>query len=76
MRTVIVPQGLSADYYFFLEITVSANSMAVLVDRRRAVRRQPSQETARHPERRSRERRGPLPTTWGRDGYMIIGGAE
>ena len=63
MDAIIVPRGLDRDYYFFLDVFTKTNRMELIVDRRHTtdVRRQSRPVGI---ERRSGDRRGPLPGTW------------
>jgi len=71
MPVLVVPRGLSAQYYEFLDITARTNGEWIVVDRRLTHRRrQPQPATA---ERRSApDRRGPVPPSWDEDGLIVL----
>ncbi len=71
MRALIVPRGLSDDYYFFLKVSADANDAELIVDRRTLaeVRRQARPIDV---ERRVGERRRPLPETWETSGFITV----
>jgi hypothetical protein len=68
---IVVPRGLSQDYYRFLELTTRANGDQLVIDRRMAERRHrlPRQ---RFGERRASDRRRSAPTSWIRDGVIVV----
>lgn len=69
--TLIVPRGLSEQYYEFLGIASRANREEMIIDRRRAARRQRS--LAATAERRGAwERRGPVPHTWTENDLIVV----
>jgi hypothetical protein len=69
MDALIVPRGLSSDYYYFLEVSARANRCELIVDRRGlGERRRHAQPVAS--DDRVAERRGPLPDTWQELGFI------
>ncbi len=68
MQAMIVPRGMSPNYYTFLRITAEANGQQLLVDRRLRERRAALQSGV---ERRESDRRGPVPRTWTEDGFVM-----
>jgi len=68
MQAMIVPRGMSPNYYTFLRITAEANGQQLLVDRRLRERRAALQSGV---ERRESDRRGPVPRTWTEDGFVL-----
>ena len=70
MKAMILRRGLAPSYYFFTDITVKANGMTLLVDRRCRERRL----EGRPPdiERRTTDRRAEPPVSRTRDGFMVI----
>jgi hypothetical protein len=71
MDALIVPRGLSDDYYFFLKVSAQANDVEFIVDRRAPgdLRRQTQPVAA---ERRLGDRRGPLPPSWQTYGFITV----
>ena len=69
MQAMIVPRGMNPSYYTFLRITAETNGHQLLVDRRLHERRAAQQGGV---ERRVSDRRGPLPRTWTKDGFLMI----
>ena len=70
MAVLIVPRGLDSTYYRFLKLTAEANGDIVIVDRRVGERRQGAPPTP--DDRRRTDRRGPAPSTWVRDGVIVV----
>ena len=70
MSVLIVPRGLDDEYYKFLTMTVRANGDQLVIDRRTSERRRSATSIADN--RRSGDRRGPLPVTWERDGLILL----
>lgn len=68
-KVLIVRRDMSPQYYFFFEIFAKQNRLQVVVDRRMDERR--SRPGHIFIERRSSDRRGPPPPTWG-EGDIII----
>jgi hypothetical protein len=71
MNALIVQRGLNPLYYLFTEITVKANDMTLIIDRRVRERRLGIQQA--EAERRANDRRAGPPVTWTRDGFMLVG---
>ena len=70
MDVLIVPRGLSPDYYFFLRTTAKVNGTEVVIDRRRGERRTHSNIV--DAERRRVDRRGPVPVTWSKGEFIAL----
>jgi hypothetical protein len=70
MGAMIVRRGLDPSYYFFTEITVKANGMTLIVDRRHRERRLEGWHA--RIERRTDDRRTEPPVSWTREGVMVI----
>ncbi len=68
---LIVPRGLSNDYYFFMEVFAKTNAVELIIDRRRPdeLRRQRLPVST---ERRVADRRRPLPGTWQESGFIRV----
>jgi hypothetical protein len=58
----ILRRGLSPEYYFYVKIFARQNGLDFLIDRRVADRRRGAGHVSQN--RRSTDRRGPLPSTW------------
>lgn len=69
-EVLVVRRGMDPDYYRFMQITAHANRTELIVDRRRAERRQ----DAPRPEvdRRRSDRRADPPPTWSNDGFVAL----
>lgn len=71
MPVLVVPRGLSAQYYEFLDITARTNGERIVVDRRLTHRRKESQ-TATAERRNVPDRRGSVPPSWDEDGLIVL----
>lgn len=71
MATLIVPRGLSEEYYEFLAITAGANREQILIDRRRGSRRG-KHDVSMDERRAGDDRRGPVPEMWTRDSLIVL----
>ena len=71
MKALIVPRGLSEDYYFFLRVSAEANNVELIVDRRKLGELR-CQERPVPAERRVADRRRPLPRSWQTDGFISV----
>ena len=71
MNSLVVPRGLSDDYYFFLKVSADANNVEFVVDRRvlAEVRRQTRPIDV---DRRVGERRRPPPESWETSGFITV----
>ena len=74
MELLVVPRGMSADYYKFLRMTARANGTQFLVDRRGIDRRR--EPTTLDVDRRNRDRRSTPPDTWTRDSFISVQRSE
>lgn len=72
MKAMVFPRGMDPTYYTFTGITVEANGMKLIVDRRRRDRRR--EESSADVERRIRDRRQQPAVTWTRDGFLVTEG--
>lgn len=74
MELLVVPRGMSAEYYKFLQVTARANGTQFLIDRRGIDRRR--EHAALDIDRRNLDRRSPPPDSWTRDAYVSIQRSE
>jgi hypothetical protein len=70
MELLVVPRGMSAEYYKFLHVTARANGTEFLIDRRGIDRRR--EHGPLDVDRRNRDRRSPPPDSWTRDAFISI----
>ena len=71
MPVLVVPRGMSAQYYEFLDIATRINGERIVVDRRLTHRRRQPHSAAA--ERRNvPDRRGPIPSSWDEDGLIVL----
>jgi hypothetical protein len=70
MELLVVPRGMSAEYYKFLRVTARANGTEFLIDRRGIDRRR--EHGPLDVDRRNHDRRSPPPDTWTRDAFVSI----
>jgi hypothetical protein len=71
MPVLIVPRGLSDQYYEFLAIATRVNGEKLLIDRRLAVRRT-KRQSATDDRRMPGDRRGPVPASWVEDDLIVV----
>jgi hypothetical protein len=68
-KIAILRRGLSSEYYFYLEVFASQNGLDFLIDRRVAERRRSAGHVSQN--RRSTDRRGPLPSSWNQADIVV-----
>ena len=75
MKTaIVVPRDMAPAYYFFMRATAKTDGMALIVDRRLDARglRERRSRVETGSDRRVRDRRGPPPVSWTRDGFLRV----
>jgi hypothetical protein len=70
MKKLIVRRGLGESYYAFLRVFAASRRLDVTVDRRQSERRHLREQPPT--DRRSGDRRGPLPGTWDLADFVAI----
>jgi hypothetical protein len=70
MAQLIVRRGLAPSYYQFLKVFAAERQLDVILDRRKADRRNARQPVEQ--ERRQNDRRGPPPSTWYAGDFVVV----
>jgi hypothetical protein len=70
MDRLIVRRGLDPSFYKFLEIFAAEHHLEIVLDRRQADRRGPTQPVGQ--DRRRQDRRGPPPPSWSSGDFIAV----